>query len=287
MKKVRQQMRNNETSFNEYTNEKTNELVSEFQEGNKSVLPELWENCVRFIRMKAKKYISNQSKHKRDFLDDMVNESYEYFLKAVKNYKKESGSNFISYLSYHLHRPFETVIYGGTTVKKKKDVLNDAISLDVPISSDPDENLSLKDIIADAESLADFEAIESENYWASLRPLLLDAIKNVRSPIGKQILLYMYRNNCKLPHAIHQLTSFKNYGLYRREYNKAIIDARRRLNHSANRKQMELLGLDRHINYYGQGFRTYKSRGFTSGVEAAVIRRDKSMERFDFYFNVK
>ena len=104
-------MRNNETGVNEYTNEKTNELVSEFQEGDKSVLPELWENCVRFIRMRAKKYISNQSKHKRDLLDDMVNESYEYFLKAAKNYKKESGSNFISYLSYHSTNPFSSLQY--------------------------------------------------------------------------------------------------------------------------------------------------------------------------------
>jgi len=113
------------------------ELVTAIQAGNIEELQQLWEQCYRFICLQAIKW-KRAWENRTDFdIDDLTQSGYIALCEAVQGYNQDRGKSFINYLVYFLKREFSKAT-GCYTPAQAKDPLNNAYSLDAPISTDPD-----------------------------------------------------------------------------------------------------------------------------------------------------
>ena len=63
------------------------ELCTQIQNGHDEYIPELWDQVSDFIAWRAHKYLmSSTPEHKQQLKDDMINQSYFHFLKAIETY---------------------------------------------------------------------------------------------------------------------------------------------------------------------------------------------------------
>ena len=130
------------------TNEQLAALAQ--QPENEELVPLLWEKVKPLLWLKAKQtYNARQSVFQQCGVElwDIRQGCYTAFLSALKGYKPETGIKFISYLSY----PFHTLLAELTgTRSTKREPLNEAASLDMPIKNQSEEGkVTLADILPD------------------------------------------------------------------------------------------------------------------------------------------
>lgn len=83
-------------------------LALRIQQGEVELIPQLWEQVVKFIAMKAREYISH--KEQQGLLcsgeeADLTNQAYFGFLEAVKYFNPEAGK-FLTILSLSIKTSF-------------------------------------------------------------------------------------------------------------------------------------------------------------------------------------
>lgn len=244
------------------------ELVLLIQEGKSEYIPQLWEQVYKFISMRADRYLCYYPDNYASLKEDMINESYFQFLKAVDHYDQSQGS-FINFLSYYLNNAFKVALIGGRTGRAQRDPLNNYIGFDAPVTDA--EDLTIADTLPDEASEAYYRRLEDEDFWGSVSKLLGDVISQVKDETGRELVWYMYSHNCSIKEASQAL-----YGadpVTYEHYRKALKEIRMLMKYSAVKKRVELIGLDDYISYTGTGLNAYKNRCFTSSVEAAAVKR--------------
>ena len=251
------------------------ELALKVQQGEKEYMPQLWESVNRFISMQAKRTLNGYPDHYRELLPDMVNEAYFALLKSAEDFDPEKGS-FLTYLGYHLKNAFTIVIYGGRGKGAKNEPMNFASSIDVPLKDE--EDLTLTDMLIDDTAEAYYRRIEDNDFWLSVNELLNEAIGHIRDDKGREMVLYMFNNDCTAKEASRTL--FGGANVPYENYSKALNQMRDYLRYSTVKHKMYMAGLDDYI--YGWGVGAWKNHSFTSSVEHMAIKHvDKQINQED------
>lgn len=246
------------------------ELVIRIKTGQAHYIETLWQQVVRFVDMSAGKLLEGYPEHYKQLRCDMVNEAYFSLLKAVEKYDPEKGS-FINYLSWYIRPAFEKVLHGRGE-RLHNEPLNQAVSLDVPLSDTDD--LTLADTLVDQESEVYYRRIEDNSFWKSVNVIFEEAIDRIKDRVGAEIIRYMYQNDCSIKAAAKALYDDKPVPYDR--YKKAMRQIREYMYRTATRTQIEKAGLDNYIPRRGYGIRAFKENLYTSTVENIAIRKADS-----------
>lgn len=254
------------------------ELVLMIRAGRDELIPQLWDQVAKFINYRADKYLLNFPDHYSFYKDDMINESYEWFLKAIKNYKM-GDRTFISYLTYYLQKAFAMAVFGTQSDRAQHKPLNTAVSIDKPI--DDDEEITISDTLPDEAAEEAFIDIEHKGYWEDVRSFLRDGINHISDQSTRELLMCMLNHNCSRVRALEFMgEDAAAYDKYSNKYNNGIAYLRKYMKKTAARKRAALIGLDCAI--YGGGIRRWKNNLFTSEVEKVAIKRADQAMKYDY-----
>lgn len=136
------------------------DLALKIQQGEKSLIPTLWNNVkdiVYFISDKI--YRGNKFACDKAGCDinDIRQVAYFGFLAAIRAYKENTEYMFNSYLTYHIKK---AVFRSAKIYYKNSMPLNDSLTFETPLSEDNSQKITLKDSIPDVNTERAFECIE-------------------------------------------------------------------------------------------------------------------------------
>ena len=152
----------------EATNERLCELI---QDGQRDLIPALWEQVRPLYDMKAGQYFRAHTNHCKAAgaeLDDLRQAAFFGFLQTVEAYDRQKGLKFTAFIAFPLLTAFAELC--GTRTSKQ-DPLRDAVSLDAPLpgTGGDGEPVTLADAIADPCALAFLDALDAESAAALIR----------------------------------------------------------------------------------------------------------------------
>lgn len=137
------------------------EIAVMINNGQTEFIPVLWDRVRKLVAKFANNYyMRHYELCKRSGVtdDDLIQEAYFGFIKAIRSYPPESGNMFTTYLNYPIQSCF-VAITGQRTSKSRKEPLNHAASLNAPVL-DSDDGVTLQDTLQDENTYIDFERIE-------------------------------------------------------------------------------------------------------------------------------
>lgn len=166
----------------------TNEQLAVLaQQGDRRALFDLWEAVKPFCMAAAGHVYRRHDPAKLSgrgvTLEDLQQETYCAFRKALAAFKPERVYKFTTYLSYPLKNAFAQLLGYGNT---KRDPLDDCISFDAPAGEDNDAPLS--DVIEDPEAAQQITDVEDDCYTAALHTALETAMRETCDPAEQRIL---------------------------------------------------------------------------------------------------
>lgn len=250
------------------------ELVKLINSGHSELVEPLWNQVIGFIEQQATKRLYNAPNHLQSLRGDMINQSYLYFLKAIKNYHSGEKS-FIGYLSFYIKSAFNDVIFSGRSAKKRNDPLNYATSLETPVNEN-EEDMKLLEIILDETSTAYYNRIEDTDYWGYMRNLILEGAQKEGAFVFK-IVITMLEYDVTLPQARKMMGGTdKGRGRYQRAFERGCRAIR---HHIIKRISQDERNGREDIYFYEMGLASWKNNKYTSGVETAVLRRLEAEQR--------
>lgn len=143
------------------------ELAVLIQQGQREYIPTLYDQVKKLLTSIAKRYFNKfygPCARCGITLDDLIQETYLVMMEAIRYFKPDSGNKFLSYLSYPMWNHFQKL----TGCKAgKRDPLNNADSLDMPLSNE-DESFTLGDTIPDENSGTGFDEVDTGLYQTAL-----------------------------------------------------------------------------------------------------------------------
>ena len=161
------------------------ELVAAIQVGEDR-MGELWDQIEKLVMWKAHRIMTALDGRGGVELDDLYQSGYPALVAAVDSYKPESGA-FSTWFMFHLKNAFAEAT-GYRTRRERNEPLNNAMSLDTPLSDDADSD-DLMAIVADPAGMKGLEATEEAIYRQQLHDALetaLDAIPEQYSEVLRQ-----------------------------------------------------------------------------------------------------
>ena len=247
------------------------ELVKQIQNGEREYIEQLWEQVADLVRYLADKHLLKYPSHYQQYHEDMVQQSYFYFLKAIEGYQEEKGS-FTSYLSYYVRNAFNEVLQ-GRSIRQQNEPLNNALSVDLPLSDT--EDLTLAEMLIDDTAEGYYRRLEDEDFWLDVGRVLHKAV-DVVSPDYQEFFHTMIDHGTGVTDTLRIMgVSLKEKDRYYSRYREGLYKMRRYLR-GYIRKTKDI-ALEECISYY-TGVGSWKNRQYTSVVEQAVIRHnDRSM----------
>lgn len=158
----------------------TNEaMATMIRSGKTELIPILWER----VRKLVAKFTCNYYRRHYDLCrhagvtdEDLLQEAYFGFIKAIHSYPPESGNKFTSYLNFPIQSCF-ALITGQRTSKSREEPLNHAASLSVPVADTVD--ICLQDTLPDEYAYLDFEQIEIADIQRTVRESVAQ-LKDIR-----------------------------------------------------------------------------------------------------------
>ena len=174
------------------TNEELAELI---QQGHEELYPQLWENVSGLITVLAYRYYLGSPDIQGNIVEpqDFAQSGFFALLEAVRYYEPSGEYKFTTYLSKCLKTAFAETAGWRTS---KIDALDNALSLDVPISDDGEETFldflpDTRDDIQDADEKVWLEELRQslDKAVAALGPKYSETIyrRYVREETLKQI----------------------------------------------------------------------------------------------------
>lgn len=156
---------------------------------DRSVIPELWKKEYRTVVGFCNHFWNANPRIKeRCELDDLVQESYLFFERAIQKYNPDRGSQFDTYLYLYLKTACRSAS-GGRTKRQQNDPIFQSESLDAPVKEG--EEATIGDLIPDEESGKAFdEANDTEAVT-----MILNEVQKIKGNMNKYCFLeYAYRN---------------------------------------------------------------------------------------------
>ncbi|MFV0516512.1 MAG: hypothetical protein ACK5MV_03880 [Aminipila sp.] len=259
------------------------ELVKLIQNGHSEHIPSLWNQNEAFISLMEYKKLNTFPENLWYLRDDMVNEAYFYFLKAVKGYKANQGGKFLTYLTYHLKSCFNKVIYGGLTERAVKEPLNGAVSLDITL--DDEDSITLGETIVDTQAEAYYRNIEHKDFWHEVNQTLQEGINNIQQEKSKELLQVMFdKNTVSLSQAKRIIEASgapeRTRQAYRQNYQKGVRELRRYIQRHLSNKANKYSAVSEYVSWAQSGLRSFRRTG-TSSVEWAVLKHECDLKYAD------
>lgn len=256
-------------------------IARQIKNGNLELLPNLWDKVSRFIHSKAAAWLAYNNTTIIE-VDDLVNECYFVLLPAIEAWNPDKAK-YLTYYNYYLPNCFQKAYYGGRSNKNKLDPINNHASLDAPLKTEADDEITLLDTIVDINADAFIRNLEDYDFWESVSAFLHKCIIQVDDEIGRTCMLYMLDNQYdSLSLVGSKLYPEHSCDSIRHHYNKARFQLKRILYHRLNKEEAKRICLDYEI--YGGGFNRFVLNNYTSNIEDAVIRSvDKERYRNDMY----
>ncbi|MGN0171195.1 MAG: sigma-70 family RNA polymerase sigma factor [Acutalibacteraceae bacterium] len=253
------------------------ELAKAIQNGESERTAELWETVKRFIMYRAGRYIRNENLCARFGVteDDFEQTGFIALCEAIKSYD-EGKAKFTTHLDFYLNSHFRELI-GLREKRKNADPLNNAISLDKPITNDDGDEVAMYQMIPDEESGALFEKIENEDYIKDLRATLDKAIERLPNNRERDAITSRYYDGERLA------TIGKRYGGNENKARQIIHSAFRHIRISKSGVELRRF-LDEERSsaaYRGTGFSAWKFSG-ASSVERAAEKLERLEKRMVF-----
>lgn len=165
------------------------ELATQIKAGKSELYAELWGQTEAFFRAEARQYYFAFQKVCRAAgvdTDDLTQCGFFALTKAVQAFKEESGYKLLTYAKLHLRNSYRE----ATGKRGRKEPLNDASSLDVPVSEDADA--SLIDLLADLDSVQLYEDIDKNLTIRKLRKVLDEMIDELPEQQARVIRLHYF-----------------------------------------------------------------------------------------------
>lgn len=150
------------------------ELAVLIQTGKRERLGELWAGVERFVWQQANRRAYALDGYGGVTAEDLYQSGYFALLAAVDTYDPTAGMTFIGWLALYLKTAFAETA-GYRTQKRWADPLQQARSLDAPLSNDT-EDISLADSIPDSAADAALDAVIEQDRRQRLLAALEAAI---------------------------------------------------------------------------------------------------------------
>ena len=157
------------------------ELAIRIRTGEKNLLPELWKQVEKFVRMQSGQYYRTLQRNGITISfdeSDLVNECYFALLEAVEYFDIEKGS-FLTALSFHMKKSFRKV--SKLHYSKKTSQYNKYHYLSETTNRD-EETSEMIDFIEDKNAYAKMIDAESALFLGCVRKYIKKAIKDFRIP---------------------------------------------------------------------------------------------------------
>lgn len=162
-------------------------IVVRVQAGEREQLTELWRRVRWFVEKKADKLITRLNGRCSVTKEDLIQSGYIAMLEAVSTYDGTSG--FLSWLEFYLKHTFAQECGFKTS---KRDLFTVCGSMDEPLPTTEDEDLTLHDVVPDPHSADGYEAVENEMYTTQLRRVLEDALAEIPEDDAAAIRLFFF-----------------------------------------------------------------------------------------------
>ena len=136
------------------------ELVATIQGGDRDRLPELWTQVQRFAWQQAARAAHA---YNPGLLEDYQQSAFLAFTQAVGGFRSDAGMSFIGWFAFHLKSAFAAA--GGF---RRREPLNEALSLDTPVSDEP-EAPTIGELLPDDTAEEFSEVAARAELYAELR----------------------------------------------------------------------------------------------------------------------
>lgn len=153
-------------------------FITEFQTGNRTHLPELWDSVRPFVARQARRRVEGcqgGGTYCGVELEDLIQEGFLAFLRAAKTYRGGGRMTFLGWLDLHLKNAFNGAL-GVRTVREAKNPMRWAVSLSQPVG-EPGGADTLADILPGPET--GIEAAERSIWQEQLCAAVSDALEEI------------------------------------------------------------------------------------------------------------
>lgn len=159
------------------------ELALLIKQGHKEYITELWTSCHKLLYMLTDKfyYLHQDTLAACGFTQEGLHQDcFFILLKMIEAYNPNKPIKFISYANLHLSNYFQRdVLHYDRETKKVKSVLNISSSIDKPIGSGEDEELTVGSLIKDDNAELAFENVEEDIYRTELHNALEKGLQSL------------------------------------------------------------------------------------------------------------
>lgn len=153
------------------------EMVSEYQRGNKDILPDLWRQVRGFAVKRAIQKMRNYRLSNEDRavdVDDLTQEAYFAMVRAAETYDPEKDSSFLNWWNFYMKTAFNFAL-NVRTEKGRKSICHRYRSLDTPLAE------------SDGDTLASVIQSDSGELEAADRRIWRDELRRNLTPMLRQL----------------------------------------------------------------------------------------------------
>lgn len=266
------------------------ELVEKIQQGERDLLPQLWEQVERYVYKRAKRWAAAVENVE---IEDLVQSGYLALDAAVNSFDPEKETSFITFFTYSLKRQFmDTCASGsgwsigtfqrayeekrkrfqhkraGLPVPEKKMINMDISSLNVRLSEEPGSN-EMGNFIADPNDL--IGDAEERIFQQQLHDKLEEAMDTLEQEERRAIKLQYYQE-------LDRKGVAEELGVSYERARSIEASAMRKLRSPLITAELESY-IERRTPYFLHvGVEAFHSSG-TSAVERIVMLREQMRER--------
>ena len=155
------------------------ELVVEIQAGAVERLGELWRQVEGLVKWKANQIMTalEGSCSRGVEFEDLYQSGYPAMVDAVNTYDPVAGGAFSTWFMFYLKNAFQ-VATGRRTQKGRREPLNNAISLDTPLTDAADSD-DLMAMVADPTGMQRLDPMEETIWYKQLQETVEAALETV------------------------------------------------------------------------------------------------------------
>lgn len=242
------------------------ELALKIQNGERDLIPPLWEQVERFIYLKSENWYWQHGEtciRCGVALDDLKQVSYFAFLDAIRYYTSADGYKFLTYLVFPLRNRFNEAC-GIRTKAQAQRPLNRCKSLNAAVPGS-EEGITYEDTIIDELAAEDFQKAEDGIYSEQLRSVLDECLATLPE-VQSTVIQYRYFEGLTAEKAGQKV------GLTYVQCRNRETEGLRKLRRGKNRKRLEAFAEDIISRYaYCGSYSLWKATG-TSSTEYTALK---------------
>lgn len=159
----------------------TNRIAEAVQRGQLDTLT-LWAAVRGYAAKKARRWVTALNHRCGVELDDLMQEAYLAMLRAVRLWRPDGGTGFVSIYEFTLRTAFADAC-SIRTARTRNDPLQTAVSLDMPVGEDGEETNALVDFVRDTQAEGRLLEVEREELAGAVQAALQQLPNELREAL--------------------------------------------------------------------------------------------------------